>query len=223
MFWAVGAPVEHWDGRAWHVAATPAVQTGVLYSVAAAAPDNVWTVCARHSLDDTGDRLGRALIEHWDGARWSVRRGCRSRPRRGGRPARSPRRAGDDVWAVGRTNRTGCIEHWDGRRWTFTRVPVLDCNYLGGIATIPAGDAWAVGSERLHWTGTQRKRLRGYFRGYFASVASISRNDVWAVGAGQSPIGYEAKLRVHLGWAPLGGRRPSFQAGARSERAPERG
>jgi hypothetical protein len=44
----------------WHV--FQPVPGGALFGVAAVAPDDAWTV---GSLD------GKALIEHWDGARWS--------------------------------------------------------------------------------------------------------------------------------------------------------
>jgi hypothetical protein len=61
---------EHWDGSRWSVAPTPDPgSTGNhLYAVDAVSPDNVWAA---------GMQLGngspdRALVEHWDGHRWSV-------------------------------------------------------------------------------------------------------------------------------------------------------
>lgn len=79
--WAVGGAqdtangafhtlIEHWDGTRWSVVPNPDPgPTGnALYGVTAAGPGNAWAV---------GQQLGtgfpsRALVEHWDGTRWSV-------------------------------------------------------------------------------------------------------------------------------------------------------
>jgi hypothetical protein len=61
----------HFDGTAWHAIALPApAATSVISAVTAISPANAWAV---------GQQIGQAtpvgggtLIEHWDGAKWSV-------------------------------------------------------------------------------------------------------------------------------------------------------
>src|SRR5262249_6437621 len=83
--WAVGSGRDgegafhaialHFDGRAWSAVSPrdPGSNGNVLYGVVARAPDDVWAV---------GQQIGSAppddaLVEHWNGRRWSVVRGHR--------------------------------------------------------------------------------------------------------------------------------------------------
>jgi hypothetical protein len=79
--WAVGGTqdsangpfrtlVEHWNGHDWSVlpSPNPGPAGDELFGVTTSGPDNVWAV---------GQQVGagfpsRALVEHWDGRRWSV-------------------------------------------------------------------------------------------------------------------------------------------------------
>jgi hypothetical protein len=92
--------VEHWDGTSWSVMPSPSPGSSGnhLYGVHAIAPDDVWAV---------GQRLGstwpdQALMEHWDGSRWSVV----PSPAHGSASGMlfSVAGAGDQVWAVGETD-----------------------------------------------------------------------------------------------------------------------
>lgn len=79
--WAVGAqrdadgiliPIAmHFDGTRWETVPT---QRGNLHSslfaVSAAAPDDVWAVGSQNLPDS--DTLAAAMVEHWDGTRWSI-------------------------------------------------------------------------------------------------------------------------------------------------------
>ena len=91
--WAVGAAkpqaatapyqtlVEHWNGTAWQIVASPNAGTGSsrLYSVAAVGATDVWAV---------GEGGGQPLTLHWNGSAWSQ---VRPPPCRGRRPcAASP-------------------------------------------------------------------------------------------------------------------------------------
>lgn len=72
--WAVGSypgpeatrPLtEHWDGRGWHIVATPPSSGfNVLEAVSAVSSTDVWAV----GLDGPG----KPLAEHWDGHAWTV-------------------------------------------------------------------------------------------------------------------------------------------------------
>jgi hypothetical protein len=171
---------------------------GVLYSVAASSPDNVWAA---------GLTSGPALLLHWDGSAWwqyafspdiyftSV-------------AVISP----TDAWAVGGTywfSPTLTVAyHWNGKTWSQVPTPTPDGSaFFNGVAATSADNAWAVGSISggpgdqgysvpliEHWNG--KKWTRQYFRlpihsGYFISVAATSPDNAWAVGmtGSQAPNG----------------------------------
>jgi hypothetical protein len=154
--WAVGVAldrdyqahslIEAWNGTAWHVVATPVLDTqrDYLTSATAVSADDVWAVGERQ------DRAGvfSTLVEHFDGHRWSVV------------PSPNPGAAGnhlygvaaassDDVWAVGQRSAQPLVEHWDGRRWSVVTVPGV--GVLDAVA-VHGKDVWAVGQtdDALH-------------------------------------------------------------------------
>src|SRR5207247_2139174 len=129
--WAVGARgrrplVEHWDGRLWRVVSTPDVGPSALYGVAALGPDDIWAVGTRQAFHFIDSGPHGALIEHWDGIRWSVVRDADPDPTEELVLLGVAVHTHDDAWAVGwnfhKKNR--CIEHWYGRRWNLVDVPL---------------------------------------------------------------------------------------------------
>jgi hypothetical protein len=75
--WTAGAQlggstvIEHWNGTSWKVVASPNTGTATaLNSISAISPNDIWAAgCA--ACGDVGGN-SPALIEHWDGTRWSV-------------------------------------------------------------------------------------------------------------------------------------------------------
>ena len=141
--------IEHWNGAAWTLVPAPSPPLrGVgasLFSVAATSPRDIWAV----GNYDTGTRFHRfqPLIEHWNGARWSIV------------PAPVPGsaqlsqislQAPDDGWAVGIRGAVpstqALIEHWDGHRWTEVSSPVIKGSSLAGVLALTPHLAWAVGN-----------------------------------------------------------------------------
>src|SRR5207237_565745 len=129
-----------------------------LYGVSAARSDDAWAVgqYANYGLSAYG-----ALIEHWDGAKWS------EVPNPGtyglfGVAALSATNA----WAVGGPQ----ILHWDGSSWRLipSPQPQNGSGYqLRAVAAVSATNVWAVGYRELpsgegyvydtlieHWDGT---------------------------------------------------------------------
>lgn len=203
--WAVGeqypgsgALIEHWDGRAWNVAASPDVAVDKeLTGVAAGSPQDAWAVGQYY--DTAGNR--QALIEHWDGTAWAAT------------PAPNPGTddtlaavavvSADDAWAVGHAASSAAdapalIEHWDGSRWQVFPSPVIAYpSYLRAITAISADDVWAVGSagQRTlteHWDGRTWSVVKSpspststhYSEpvNVLNGVTAVAANDVWAVG-----------------------------------------
>jgi hypothetical protein len=169
--WAVGFSnpgntlTEHWNGASWNIVPSPSPGApdtfDVLNGVVALAANNVWAV----GYEQRGP-LTRTLIEHWNGASWSV--------------VPSPNAPGEEntdqlysvtavapnnVWAVGfyaPPSGSPCgvnpaytlIEHWNGTSWTIVPSPNVnagtDVNQLLGVANVlgsGGSDLWAVGSS----------------------------------------------------------------------------
>jgi hypothetical protein len=107
-----------------------------------------------------GDTLGPApdyvespLIQHRDGAGWATL------DSRCGEPWGVAALSATDAWIVGnqenpRGNYSGMIEHWNGTAWAL--LPTMNSSAgdseLNGIAALPNGMLWAVGSYSPHGT-----------------------------------------------------------------------
>jgi len=167
--WAVGfsssaavqnnqtALIEHWNGTAWTIVqGANAGIAGFLYGIAAVSPDNIWAV---GSLTTSAGGAGtqQALIEHWNGASWSVV-GSPGSAIEGGILDAVAARSASDIWAVGSTVSSQpqtLIEHWDGHSWKTVSSPNVGTNgpdaptinnNLSGIAAVPSSHViWAVG------------------------------------------------------------------------------
>ena len=65
--------IEHWDGRSWRVVPSPdpGPNGDELFAITAANPDRAWAV----GQAQDGAFPSRALVERWDGGRWTVAKG----------------------------------------------------------------------------------------------------------------------------------------------------
>jgi hypothetical protein len=164
-----GALIEHWDGTTWSITPTPPLRPSVpddipyagLNSVAASGPNDVWAV--GEAGIGVPSIVSDTLVEHWDGAGWSVAQTPDVASPRGipfdhlfSVAAVSP----TDVWAVGSYGTAGFIGgrgdhplvlHWDGIRWTGASTPPQQLSplrwaRLWGVAADRTGTVWAVGS-----------------------------------------------------------------------------
>ena len=178
--------------QAWTGVQPPSPGTGSTFNaVAVLSACDAWAVGS-----DSTSSADQTLIEHWDGAAWSVI----TSPSPGGTDdelqgvrAASP----NSIWAVGFTTSGGrrktLIEHWDGAAWSVvTNAPTED-GQLFGVRAVSPNDAWAVGftgsqSLILHWNGRAWSRVPspdpggGAASNELFSVAAIARGDAWAVG-----------------------------------------
>jgi hypothetical protein len=142
----------------------------------------------------------QTLIEHWDGAAWSIV------PSPNGQSTNFllgvSAIASDDAWAVGYYREGGSlwrtlIEHWDGTSWSIVPSPNANSedNSLWAVAAASADDAWAVGHYTEspetrplieHWDGTQwsvvNSPIAGSTQNYLQGVTIVNANDAWAVG-----------------------------------------
>jgi hypothetical protein len=216
--WAVGSGRDgqgafhtlalHFDGRSWSVVPTvdPGSNGNVLYGVVALSPVDAWAV---------GQKIGdadpdQALIEHWDGVRWSE--------------ASAPRTADHSsqllaVAAAGPGHVRAVGDAQDGVHSLRTLAESSDCglfsiqatanpstddNRLAGVVSVSADETWSVGNFRDAKSGNQQTIiLRGGEGGTWkqqpspnpspdgdnqlGGVSKAGPHDLWAVGAFDGP------------------------------------
>jgi hypothetical protein len=216
--WAVGSAtnpagsrtrplIEHWDGSQWNVVhgPDPGTTSSSLVSVSAVSPRDVWAVGGQtvRIFED------RTLLEHWDGASWTIVPA----------PNPSPRSnelndvvaiSADDVWAAGSmTIQSGdearLIEHWNGSSWQLAFSPRLEASVLEGVASLSPTELWAVGTlgeealtERSN--GSRWLKVVSPSKGLSTTlheVGAIASNDVWAVGSGLGEAGLVHTFVLH--------------------------
>jgi len=181
-----------WDGSSWRTTVTPnpGSTDNVLYGVAALASDNAWAVGGYY--DASG--VGRPLITHWDGTRWSLVDA--PRPSTSFSILQSVAASGpNDVWAGGYASLNGrystLLMHWNGAAWSVVPSPNVGtkANRIRAVAVLPTGEAWAVGDSQtsliLHWDGVSWSVVDRPLIGTYSTlwgVTAAQSNDVWAVG-----------------------------------------
>src|SRR5205823_12799094 len=124
---------------------SPGSADNALNGVAAVSANDIWAV--GYYSNTAG--IAQTLIEHWDGAAWSVVPS--PNPGNGSNYLQAvSAAASNNAWAVGyyvngAAYRT-LILRWNGASWTqaASQSPGSVENYLYGVAAVSASDAWAV-------------------------------------------------------------------------------
>jgi hypothetical protein len=146
-----GCLIEHYDGTTWSVVTCPAPAGGRnarLLSVADISPRDLWAVGYYTTGSSDTSQTAHVLIEHFDGAKWSVvpsprvGTGTGLKAQTTDELAAVAGRSTNDVYAA---SPDGVVIHWDGAHWTLTstRLP----GYVDGMSALAGGDIWAVGSQ----------------------------------------------------------------------------
>ena len=169
--WAVGFNVSdsittsamHWDGTNWKHVETPNVGEGTnkLNAVLALAPNDVWAVGFSTPVAPPKQAATLTLIEHFDGASWTVVPSPKVGPNsvnQSNRLLGLTANSANDIWAFGSSftpdgsgHQITLLLHWDGNSWTIASSPNpakdgFPCNLLwAGVAPSP-GDVWILGS-----------------------------------------------------------------------------
>jgi hypothetical protein len=201
--WAVGsyqngnpfAPyqtlIEHWNGKAWKVQASP--HLGRLSGVAATSARNAWAV----GVYDNGTGYEQALIEHWNGKAWKVQA---SSDMSGLMDVTAT--SSINAWAVGYYHNGAMLgalfEHWNGKTW---KAQLRARSRRNGVAATSARNAWAVGGGVIeHWNGKAWK-IQARSSVYFPELNGVAATstDAWAVGYANSARRYFSTLALHCG------------------------
>ena len=202
--WAVGSYgngnggfplVEHWNGSKWTVVSSPTIKGGSAYSlngVVALAANNVWAVGAYNNASN----VQQTLIEHWNGATWSVVASPNVASLFNDLTAMSAESA-KDIWAVGNSSGNNgyqtLIEHWNGSKWSIAAGS--RAGQLYSVTALAPNNAWAVGSapgknstQALieHWNGSKWSTVAspatGFFINYLNAITALAANNIWASG-----------------------------------------
>jgi hypothetical protein len=194
---------EHYNGVRWTASQPPS--TGVNFTSfygGTASQGWAWAV---------GERLNsryqdRALIDVWNGHRWSIA----DTPQPGSRrdmlfaaSALSP----SDVWVVGDQEGAGgrfgtLAEHWDGTRWSVlpTPDPGTAGNHLYAVDAVSPDDVWAAGQQLgarapdnglvEHWNGSTWSVVQlpaARSASELLDAVAVAHGQVWVAGEADSP------------------------------------
>jgi len=209
--------IEHWDGARWSAIPSPSADAGEtgshLYGVAADGPHDVWAVGQR---DDQGSDL--PLVEHWDGARWSVV-GIPTAGVEGALLQGVAVRNGE-IWAVGQSDDAAhqafpFVEHrdaatgvWHAQQPTGIAGPFSD---VTGVALDDNGVAWLGGSYFDPASGNELTLVARSSGHGWRQVAApnpgtgdkvlggigAADGDVWAVGYDKTDTGRSPLIELH--------------------------
>lgn len=189
---------ERWDGIKWNVIPTPDPSTSlnILTGVVALSSDNIWAI--GNQMADTG--INQTLIEHWNGARWSVVRSP-NLPGRSNMLKSISALSVDDIWAVGDApddlgQYVTLTMHWNGKHWSIVSSPSPGptFSHLYGVAAISTHNIWAVGfyadqfwkSLVMHWDGSRWNVVDspnpGTDSNVLGGITVVSPTNIWAVG-----------------------------------------
>jgi hypothetical protein len=192
--------IEHWNGRAWRLVASPNPgDPGMLTGVAVASSSSAWAVGSYHSRI-----TNQILIEHWNGRAW--RRVASPVPAGSGGNYLTAVTVGSpsSAWAVGhygnRITDNTLIEHWNGRTWRVQASPSggnSEISFLTGVVATSASRAWAVGwfgrtgrRETVieRWNGTAWSRVASAnlsspaHEPALLAIAAVPNGHAWTVG-----------------------------------------
>jgi hypothetical protein len=196
---------EHYNGVRWTAAEPP--DAGVNF-------DSFYGGTASHGWAwAVGERLNgryqdRALIDVWNGRRWSIAASPQPGSRRDmlfAASARSP----SDVWVVG--DQEGAdgrfetlAEHWDGTRWSVlpTPDPGAAGNHLYAVDAVSPDDVWAAGQQLgghapdnglvEHWDGSSWSVVplpAATSASELLDAIAVAHGQVWVAGEADSPAG----------------------------------
>lgn len=198
--------VAKWDGNSWTAFDSPYIgsQGNYLYDVTCLSASNCWAVGYYYATS-----IGaRTLIEHWDGASWTI--------------VSSPN-AGTDAnflyavsctsasncWAVGTNSDYTLTLKWDGNSWTIFNAP--NTGALQDVTCTSPSECWAVGNTSggpphtliTRWNGTSWNLVTSPNPtpnfAYFYGVTCTSSSNCWAVGEylDTGPPGKDKTLIAH--------------------------
>jgi len=135
----------HWDGTSWSQIPAAHLRFGGVGPVTALSPANVWAVGTGPGVPTGGfSAHPTAVIEHWDGASWSVIPSPNPNPQGNNSLGAVAAVSASNIWAMGLQLQGPFTEHWNGTSWTIVTTPA-GIRFIGGMAASSGGHVLAVG------------------------------------------------------------------------------
>lgn len=169
--------IEHWNGENWSVLPVPEPANSAysaLTAIAAISANDAWAIGSAFQAS----RMSAALIEHWDGSKWSI--ATDPAFQQGGMLTAITAISANDIWVSGgvsavqgytgapqnllaytlpRATPTSYFLHWNGSQWQIVSNPGPAAN-VSSLSALSANNIWAAGSDSTgqaiteHWNGT---------------------------------------------------------------------
>src|SRR5437773_384224 len=145
-------------GAAWSIVSSPntsATQDNFLSDVTCTSASDCWAV--GHYIINSPGSPSQALIEHWDGAAWSIVNSPNTSTTQDNQLFDVTCTSASNCWAVGdyRDRSRTLTEHWNGTAWSIVNSANASTaqwfNSLSGITCASASNCWAVGQ---YYTGS---------------------------------------------------------------------
>lgn len=227
--YGAGSPktlIERWNGSSWSVADSPAIDSysTALNAVTCASAADCWAVGSYLSPETSS---AQTLIEHWDGAAWTIVPSPNTATTQNNALFGVTCASGSDCWTVGRSDSGTLVEHWDGNSWGIVSSPSAGAavyNYLNDVTCVSGTDCWAAGryldinfpggykTLLEHWNGAAWAIVSSpngnpatSTDSYLSGVTCTSSSDCWSVGHTEDTVhgGYHALVEHWNGssWA----------------------
>jgi len=205
--WAVGSfetgrttLVEHWDGNAWSIVASPdsplTVEFDGLGAVTCASASDCWATGGYQS-----STTAEPFVEHWDGTSWSVVSVPNTSDRQNNYINGIACVSGSQCWIVGNYQVADQMaqtlaEKWDGQAWSIVSSQNNDSEDLRAVTCASLDNCWAVGDyygetdgwEHAlfnRWDGSSWTAITTPFENgnhFLTGVTCTSDSQCWAVG-----------------------------------------
>jgi hypothetical protein len=175
----------HLTGGRWYVVPTTLTSVYQVTGLAVVSPTAAWATGVYEKPSEIGHLY--SFLLRWNGSVWKRV----ADPLSNQATQAMASGAKGTVWMVGYGETIGGAggqsARWDGRSWH--SVPCPSSGGFSGVALIPGGTAWAVGSAvtsngpaLAHWTGSTWRLAVLSVNGSLNAVAASSVHDAWAVG-----------------------------------------
>jgi hypothetical protein len=219
---------EHRNATTWTRVSVPepAGQQALLNAVDDLSPTDAWAVGTSFSGGLGATPAGVTLIEHWNGAKWSIVPSPDPATGIGGDSDTLTAISGtgpSDLWAAGFDNNEAndtiqlLFEHWNGTTWTAVTspTPLMSSQFASGITALSPDNVWAVGTDETgnqrtlaaHWNGTAWSIVptpnitnAGDAQNMLTGVSSDSAGDVQASGLADNVGGRNFRVPYVLRW-----------------------
>lgn len=160
----------------WSIVPSPNTTEQALMSVSCVSGSDCWSVGDYANSNN----LQRTMIEHWDGARWSIVPSINPQTEADDYLRRVKCAASNDCWAVGYTgDGLTLVEHWDGNSWAVSASPSPggQRNRLYAVTCTSESNCWAVGLTHDDALGSHDQTLVEHWDGSAWSVVSSANSN----------------------------------------------